>query len=154
MKIWMKLAFGVSVLFNLSFVFFLVMEPGPEQYEQIVETHAEPTPQEGQEQLEADRKNFFIENLGLSPNMVYEYQRLRAEHFARTAGLWKTDPYGEVSFEVKRKLLGLEERLYRDVRKLLGEKNWERYQEFREAYNKEGFSRQVEENQPFLFMGL
>lgn len=109
---------------------------------------------EGHQKMETERTEFMTHELGLSPEVVFEYQRLRNEYFQKTSELWKGDPFGEISFESRRNMLALEEKLHQDLAKLLGKKNWVRYQTFREAYNRKGFERQVEEDRPFLFMGL
>lgn len=123
----------------------IVPQPVPVGEEEMVETH---------QKMESERTEFMTQELGLSPEVVFEYQRLRNEYFAKTSSLWKGDPFGELSFESRRNMLAMEEKLHKDITGLLGKKNWDRYQKFRETYNRRGFEKQVEENQPFLFMGL
>lgn len=120
-------------------------QPIPVGEEEMAETH---------QKMEGERTEFMTQDLGLSPDVVFEYQRLRNEYFEKTSRLWQGDPFGEISFESRRNMLVLEEKLHKDLAGLLGKKNWDRYQKFRENYNRHGFEKQVEENQPFLFMGL
>jgi hypothetical protein len=107
------------------------------------------------ERLESERNDFMITELGLTPEKLVRYQELKEAFALKSSELWKRgNSYGEMSFAERRRLIDLEEQLHRDLSALMGKKQWNRYQKFRDNYNRKGFKRQSEENQPFLFMGL
>jgi hypothetical protein len=118
---------------------------GPELGDEPNETH---------EKMETERTTFLTRDLGLPQEKLLKFQKLRNEYFQQTSKLWDTNPYGELSFKDRRKMLDMEEKLHHDLVELMGQKDWARYSKFREAYNKRGFEKQIEENVPFLFMGL
>lgn len=177
----MKWIFSASLILNGVLVFYFVkvnQNIVPKYEKVIVETHlpaetdeiktslAAPTSilpgdleqnedmNDTHQKMETTRTNFLKADLGLSSKTINEYQRIRIEYFEKTSQMWKQDPYGEMNFSQKRELLDLEENLHKDVSALLGKANWDRYRDFRENYNKHGFEKQIEENRPFLFMGL
>jgi hypothetical protein len=110
--------------------------------------------QDAGEKMEADRTEFMTTELGMTAEKVKEHNRLRDEFFKKSSQFWQKNPVGELSFEQRRQMIDMEEKLHKDLEKLHGKKNWERYQKFRESYNKKAFKRQQEEQRPFLFMGL
>ncbi len=110
--------------------------------------------QEAGEKMESERTEFLTEKLGMSEEKINQHNRLRDEFFKRTAEFWDKGPMRELSFEERKQMLELEENLYKKLEKLHGKKNWARYQKFRETYNENGYKKQLEENEPFIFMGL
>lgn len=110
--------------------------------------------QEAGEKMESERSDFLKDKLHLSEDKLIEHNRLRDEFFKRTADFWNKGPMRELSFDERKQMLDLEEGLYKKLEKLHGKKNWARYQKFRENYNENGYKKQLEENEPFIFMGL
>lgn len=106
------------------------------------------------EQMEADRVEFLTEKLGMTEEKIAEHNKIRDEFFKETTKFWQKNPVRELSFKERRQMLELEEKVHARLENLHGKKNWERYQKYREQYNSQGFKKQAEENQPFIFMGL
>jgi len=116
-----------------------------------------PDPQEVQEAAEAmeeERMTFFNEVLGVKEEEIAEHNRLRQDFFKKTADFWQKNPTLEPSFEERRKLIKMEEEYHSQLEKLYGKGRWEKYQKFRNDYNQKGYKKQMEDNQPFIFMGL
>jgi hypothetical protein len=110
--------------------------------------------QEAGEKMENEKLEFMTVELGMTEEKISEHNRIRDDFYKKSSKLFQKNPMGELPFEDRRKLVDMEEKLHRDLEKLHGKKNWERYKKFREDYNKKGFKRQSEDNQPYLFMGL
>jgi hypothetical protein len=106
------------------------------------------------EQMEADRVDFLTEKLGMTEEKMAEHNKIRDEFFKETTKFWQKNPMRELSFNERRQMIELEEKVHARLEKLHGKKNWERYQKYREDYNMKGFKKQSEDNQPFIFMGL
>jgi hypothetical protein len=110
--------------------------------------------QEAGEKMESDRMEFMTETLGMSEDKIAKHNKLREEFFKNTAAFWQKNPMRELSFKERRQMIEMEEKFYAQLEKLHGKKNWEKYQKFREDYNSRGYKKQMEDGQPFLFMGL
>ena len=110
--------------------------------------------QDAGEKMENERQEFFAESLGMSEDKIAEHNRLRDEFFKASTHFWQKNPMKELSFKERRQLLEMEENFHKKLEKLHGKKNWEKYQKFREDYNAKGYKKQMDEGQPFLFMGL
>lgn len=110
--------------------------------------------QDAGERMEAERMEFLTEKLGMTDDKLAEHNRIREDFFRKSAEFWNKNPMRELSFQERRDMIKMEEDLYTKLEKLHGKKNWERYQKFRESYNQRGYKKQMEENQPFIFMGL
>ncbi len=106
------------------------------------------------EQMESDRVEFLTEKLGMTEDKIAQHNKIRDEFFKETTKFWQKNPMRELSFNERRQMLEMEEKVHARLEKLHGKKNWERYQKYREQYNMKGFKKQSEENQPFIFMGL
>jgi hypothetical protein len=113
-----------------------------------------PELQEAAEKMESERMEFLTTRIGLSEEQIAQHNKLRDEFYKETSTFWGKNSMRELSFKERRQMLDLEEKLHKDLEKLHGKKNWERFQKFREAYNQKGFEQQTEENRPFIFMGL
>lgn len=110
--------------------------------------------QEAGEKMESDRHDFFSEVLGMPEEKITQHNKLREEFFKKTASFWSKNPMRELNFKERRQMLALEEEFHKNLERLHGKKNWEKYQKFREDYNARGYKKQMEDGQPFLFMGL
>lgn len=110
--------------------------------------------QDAAEKMEFERTDFLTHKLGVSEEQIAQHRQLREEFYQKTADLWPKKPMQEPSFEERRKMIDLEENFHKQLEKLHGKKNWERYQKYRESYNEKGFKLQTEENRPFTFMGI
>lgn len=110
--------------------------------------------QEAGERTENDRLEFMTQKLGMSEEKIKEHDRIRDEFFKQSAIMFQKHPFGEMSFRERRQLIDMEERTHKKLEQLHGKKNWERYQKFRESYNKKAMKRQSEEMMPTMFMGL
>lgn len=110
--------------------------------------------QEAGEKMESDRLEFFTESLGVSEEKLAQHDRLRKEFFQQSSKYWQKNPMKELSFKERKELLELEEKYLTQLEKLYGKKNWEKYQNFRQKYNQEGYKKQLEEGRPFIYMGL
>lgn len=110
--------------------------------------------QDAGERMENERAEFLHNELQIPEATLKEHQKLRNQYFQASGELWKASSTGELSFDQKRELIDMEEKLHQDLEKLYGKKNWERYQKYRENYNKRGLKKQSEDNHPFIFMGL
>jgi hypothetical protein len=106
------------------------------------------------ERMEEKRKDFFTEKLGMSEEKISEHNRLRDEFYQQSALFWQKNPMRELSFKERREMIDLEEAFYKKLENLHGKENWKRYQKFRESYNEKGHKRQIEEGEPFIFMGI
>jgi hypothetical protein len=106
------------------------------------------------EKMEERRKEFFSEKLGTTEEKIAEHNRLRDEFYQQSALFWQKNPMRELSFRERREMIDLEEVLYKKLEKLHGKENWQRYLKFRESYNEKGQKRQIEEGEPFIFMGI
>jgi hypothetical protein len=127
----------------------------PKQLDLTVLAPSDPVEvQEAGERMETDRQEFMLQKLRVTEKKLSKHNELREDFFKRTSAFWQKNPMRELSFEDRRKLIEIEEDYHRSLEKLYGRKNFERYQKFREAYNQKGFKRQMEDNRPFLFMGL
>lgn len=113
-----------------------------------------PELQEAAEKMESERLEFLTTTIGLSEEKIAQHNKLRDEFYKETSSFWGKNSMRELTFKERRQMLELEEKLHKDLEKLHGKKNWERFQKFREAYNQKGFEQQTEENRPFIFMGL
>jgi hypothetical protein len=110
--------------------------------------------QDAGEKMETDRVEFLTTELGMTEEKVNEHNRIRDDFYKKTSQFFQKDPMRELSFKERRELIKMEEKLHQDLEKLHGKKNWERYQKFRESYNRKGFKRQTDENLPVMFMGI
>lgn len=110
--------------------------------------------QDAAEAMEEERMTFFNEVLGVREEEIAEHNRLRHEFFKKTSEFWQKNPSLEPSFEERKKLIKMEEDFHAQLEKLYGKSRWEKYQKFRNDYNQKGYKRQLEDNQPFIFMGL
>ena len=106
------------------------------------------------EKMEEKRKEFLIEKLGMSEEKIAKHNRLRDEFYQQSAQFWQKNPMRELTFKERRELIDLEEGFYKKLEKLHGKENWQRYQKFRENYNDKGQKQQIEEGEPFIFMGI
>lgn len=113
-----------------------------------------PELQEAAEKMESERVEFLTGNLGFSEEQISKHNKLRDEFYKETSEFWGKNSMRELSFKERRQMLDLEEKLHKNLEKLHGKKNWEKFQKFRETYNQKGFQQQTEENRPFIFMGL
>jgi uncharacterized protein YxeA len=104
--------------------------------------------------MEEKRKEFFTEKLGMTEDKIAEHNRLRDEFYHQSSLFWQKNPMKELSFKERRQMIDLEENFYKKLEKLHGKENWQRYQKFRETYNEKGQKRQIEEGEPFIFMGI
>lgn len=120
----------------------------------VVTVHDSHEIQEAGEKMESDRVEFMSTELGMSEDKIAQHNKIRDEFFKKTAEFWQKNPMRELNFKERRQMIELEEEVHRKLEKLHGKKNWERYQKFRESYNQKGFKKQMEDGQPFLFMGL
>jgi hypothetical protein len=110
--------------------------------------------QDAGEKMEAERLDFFQIKLGMSDEKISEHNRLRDAYLKKMSEFWKKNPTREPTFQERRKMIELEEELFTKLERLHGKKNWERYKKFREKYNEKGLKKQIENNVPFIFMGL
>ena len=110
--------------------------------------------QDSVERMETDRMDFLSEKLGMSEEKIAEHNKIRDEFSLKLSNQWGQNLFQEPSFQERRKMISLEEEFHSKLEKLHGKKNWQRYQKYREKYNQDGFKRQMEDNQPFIFMGL
>jgi|GEM_PF-1839684 len=113
-----------------------------------------PELQEAAEKMETERLEFLSNAIGLSEEKIAQHNKLRDDFYKETSSFWGKNSMRELTFKERRQMLELEEKLHKDLEKLHGKKNWERFQKFRESYNQKGFEQQTEENRPFIFMGL
>lgn len=120
----------------------------------VIEPPIQEDIQDAGERMEADRKDFMTNELGISEEKMLSHQKLTQEFFKKTSSFWQKNPMRELSFKERRQLIELEEDIHRKLEKLHGKKNWARYQKFREDYNQQGFKQQLDEGRPFLFMGI
>jgi hypothetical protein len=134
----------------------LAIEKKDEKRKEIVELAAPDQRefQEAAEKVENDRMEFMTEVLGMSETKMAEQDQLREDFFKKSSQFWQKNPMRELSFQERRELIELEEAFHSKLLKLHGKKNWQKYQKFREDYNKKGLKRQIQDGQPFLFMGL
>jgi hypothetical protein len=110
--------------------------------------------QDAGERMEAVRTEFLTHDLGLSEEKIQQHNKIRDEFFKKTAIFWQKNPMRELNFDERRKMIKMEEELHSKLEQLHGKENWQRYQKFRENYNQKGYKKQMEDNQPFIFMGL
>lgn len=110
--------------------------------------------QDAGDKMEEKRKEFLTEKLGMSEEKIIEHNRLRDEFYRESALFWQKNPMKELSFKERRQMIDLEENFYKKLEKLHGKENWQRYQKFRENYNEKGQKKQIEEGEPFIFMGI
>jgi hypothetical protein len=110
--------------------------------------------QDAGERMENDRMEFLSVTLGMSEEKIAEHNKIRDEFFKESSQFWQKNPMRELTFQERRKMLEMEEKLHNKLQNLHGKENWEAYQKYRESYNQKGFKRQTEDNQPFIFMGL
>lgn len=105
------------------------------------------------EKVESDRTEFLTQELGLSLETIEKGQSLKAQ-YQRAMGKF-FEKSEEPSFDERRKMIALEEKLHNDLRDLFGPKKWERYQRYRDKYNKASHRRTSDnENMPLMYMGL
>ncbi len=110
--------------------------------------------QEAGERMESERLEFLTDELGLGEEKIRAHNLLREAFFREMGKLWEKDPMRELSFAERRLILDKEESFHQRLEALHGKKNWQRYQKFRESYNQKGYRKQLEDNAPFIFMGI
>jgi hypothetical protein len=106
------------------------------------------------ERMQSDKVEFLTHTLGVPEEKLNQHNKLVEDFYSEAATYWENNPMSEQSFESRRKLINLEEDLYKKLERLHGKENWQKFKKFREEYNKKGYKRQTEHNQPFIFMGL
>lgn len=110
--------------------------------------------QDAGDKMETDRTDFLTIQLGLGQEKISEHNKIRAEFYKESSKFWQKNPMRELSFKERRKMLDMEEEYHQKLEKLYGKENWKRYQKYREEYNSKGYQKQMEDGQPFIFMGL
>ena len=120
----------------------------------LINVHDPQDFQEAGETMETERLDFLTENLGMSEEKILKHNQIRDDFYQRTSLFWKKNPMRELSFEERRQILDMEEEFFAKLEKLHGKKNWLKYQKYRENYNNKGYKKQMEEGQPFIFMGI
>jgi hypothetical protein len=110
--------------------------------------------QDAAEKMESERTDFMTAELGMTEDKIKEHNRLRDDFFKQSASFFQKDAMAELTFKQRRQMIDMEEKLHKNLEKLHGKKNWERYQKFRDSYNQKAHKRQLEEQRPFVFMGL
>ncbi|MFP5385794.1 MAG: hypothetical protein ACLGHN_06915 [Bacteriovoracia bacterium] len=110
--------------------------------------------QDAGEKMESDRMDFLTVQLGLSQEKISEHNRIRDQFYKESSKFWQKNPMRELSFKERREMLEMEEEFHSKLEKLYGKENWKRYQKYREDYNSKGYQKQMEDGQPFIFMGL
>lgn len=115
---------------------------------------AESEIREASEKMETDRQEFMMNELGMTEDKIAQHNKIRENFFKKTSSFWKKNPMRELTFKERRKLIEFEEEFHNNLIKLHGEKNWAKYQKFREKYNEKSFKSQMEDNRPTVFMGL
>lgn len=106
------------------------------------------------EKVEQDKQEFLTQELKLDQSTLLIERKLKEEHLREIDEIFRRTGQREMTFNDRRKLIDLEERLHHDLRNLYGPKKWEKYQKFRERYNSRGFKDQNEADPPFIFMSL
>lgn len=110
--------------------------------------------QDAGEKMETERLQFMMDTLGATEEMIEQHNKIREEFFRKTSVFWQKDPTKELNLEERRKMIDLEEDMQKKLQKLYGKKNWEKFQNYRDKYNREGYKKQMEEGRPFIFMGI
>lgn len=115
---------------------------------------AESEIREASEKMETDRQEFMMNELGMTEDKIAQHNKIREQFFKKTSSFWEKNPMRELTFKERRKLIEFEEEFHNNLIKLHGEKNWAKYQKYREKYNEKSFKSQMEDNRPTVFMGL
>lgn len=110
--------------------------------------------QDASEKMETDRREFMMSELGASEETLVKHNKIREEFYKKSSEFWGKNPMRELSFKERRDLLEMEETLHKKLEALHGKANWEKYLKFRETYNQKGFKAQMDDNRPFIFMGI
>lgn len=106
------------------------------------------------EQVETYKKDYLINQLGLTEEILKKEGKLRGEFIRASTKIYVDSHMGQPSIPDRRKLLDLEEDLQNKVVKLYGKNNWEKFQKFQNKYNQESIKRMEEGNSgPTLIMG-
>jgi hypothetical protein len=110
------------------------------------------------EKMQLDRQEYLTQRLELSATQIEAVDKLKANfhqeanQFYQASGL-----VGELSFEERRRLIDLEEKLHQDIAKTMGEKKWQQYQKYRQQYNQKLIRSQARagsEPAPIMLMDL
>lgn len=106
------------------------------------------------ERMERRRMDFLTNELNLSEEVLQKMNQLKSAYYQKQNQYWEKNKTMEPSFDQRREMIDMEEKLYQDMEQVLGKRNWERYQQFRQRHNARGFKERRGTNDPFIFMGI
>ena len=90
------------------------------------------------EKVEVARNRFF-EKENIDPAVIEKASKIKSAFHKKHQELFKNAYPGDLSLEVRRKQLELEEQYQKDMQKVFGKEKWEKFEAFRSRYNQSLF---------------
>lgn len=109
------------------------------------------------EKMQSDRQEYLTTQLQLTPAQLETVEKLKQKYNQQSNAIYqKGGVQGEMSFDDRKRLIAVEEKLHQEISRVLGEKNWVKFQKFRQQYNKKLIQQAQDsaEPQPMMLMDL
>jgi hypothetical protein len=117
----------------------------PSSVAQAVTTNSEPhdakpsedmlVPEEEVEEMEGIRRGF-LEEVEVSEEVLSQKNKILNRLFKASQKIIAAKEMTEITLEDRKQLLALEEQAFRDIEKVFGKKQWQRYKQRVDAYNR------------------
>lgn len=109
--------------------------------------------EESIQKVQSDKEEFLVNELGLDQSQLEKIQKLKMQSWQEIGRVHdKGKVGGELSFDDRRQIIDLEEKLQYDIARTVGPKRWEKFLKFRDNYNKKVIKKQIEDHTPMTLM--
>jgi len=133
------------------------LPPVTEQDEAVIDppTHVDGRDyEELADHIQTAKKEYLLNQLNLEESVFKKGEKLRKEYIKEINRIYNNkNANPEMSINDRRQLLALEEAYQNKLKQAYGEKNWEKFEHYRNKYNESVWKKVREDGAPAIFMG-
>lgn len=91
--------------------------------------------------LEDDKKDFLFHELEMTPEELKLVRKIQDKYSKKITKLIPVNPTSDLPIEKRRQILDLEESQDKEIQKIFGKTRWEKFQKYKEKYNRRQFKK-------------
>lgn len=91
--------------------------------------------------LEDDKKDFLFHELEMTPDELKLVRKIQDRYSKKITKLIPLNPTSDLPIEKRRQILDLEEARDQEIQKIFGKTRWEKFQKYKEKYNRRQFKK-------------